>query len=591
MHNFAEQCLDMAHSMLGHNLGAIKQDGTIIPVEGESSRSDESGHAAMAIGEFYRATGETTLKTPQGQEFDLVDLAARCVTAQAFLDEEHENGLAYSALGLLAFGPAKDRNMVWERLLDPTREALDRRLLARSDYYDHFQGFNIAKSVTRFSIGLSKKDETGRLLDKYVERVAEFSSAGFVDDAPKTGIGGLFDISGVMALVFIRQALQLHANMHLRERKLPSLRTVAEKYLRMLPDMVRSDGLGWAFGNRIGAYGQMHLISLILQSMRDGWISEDQRPLYNDILRRLFQFFFMTYLDQENGYLVVRDAERETTPAHTSRIADYDGARYLCQWARLARSIGGTLAGPSVNNRSGGRYVIFDRSNKKEQGLFLYQDGESGLHVQLPLISSGKEVSSDNLAFPHCPGVFDWPVNRYIPVMVPELRFGEDRVVPCFYGKRCVTGMGLRKAIFFRYEQPDLITVDQRILPNLGSCKVTWSFLGRNVQSEFLFSVKTKTQLDSMRYMLPIAAPHSRYRLSTTFMLGAEGHRCSVIKDDFQAAWKDTVIVTDEPLYKTCYGKIHYLQVLERDHPLVMRPGQQYRLIINYEPDLVFAGE
>ena len=554
------------------------------------SRPDESGHAAMAIGEYFRATGETKLKTAQG-EYDLVDLAARCITAQAFLDEERENGLAYSALGLLSFGPAKDRNAVWERLLDPTREALDRRLLARTDYFDHLQCFNIAKSVARFSIGLSKKDETGRLLDKYIERVAEFSSAGFVDDAPKTGIGGMFDISGVMALVFIRQSLQLHANMHLRERKLPSLRTVAEKYLRMLPDMVRSDGLGWAFGRRIGAYGQMHLISLVLQAMRDGWIGEEQRPVYNDILRRLFQFFFMTYLDQENGYLVVRDSERETSQTHTSRIADYDGARYLCQWARLARSIGGSLAGPAAPVRNGGRYVIFDKGNKKEQGLFLYQDSESGLHVQLPLIGNGAKETSDYLAFPHCPGIFDWPVNRYLPVMVPELKFGNDVVLPCFYGKHCVTGMGLHKSIYFRYEQPEFITLDQRILPNLGNCKVTWSFQGRKVQSEFVFMVKSKTQLDSMRYVLPIAAPHSRYRLATTFALGQEGHRCSVIKDDFQAAWKNPEVVTDEPLYKTSFGKIHYLQVLERDHPLVMRPGQQYRLVIEYDPDIIFAGE
>ena len=45
-----------------------------------------------------------------------------------------ENGLAYAALGLLSFGPAKDRNPVWERLMDPTREQLDKLLLERSDY-------------------------------------------------------------------------------------------------------------------------------------------------------------------------------------------------------------------------------------------------------------------------------------------------------------------------------------------------------------------------------------------------------------------------------------------------------------------------
>ena len=44
---------------------------------GEEKRIDEPGHAALAIGEFYRATGETEL-----DGHDLIDLAARCITAQ-----------------------------------------------------------------------------------------------------------------------------------------------------------------------------------------------------------------------------------------------------------------------------------------------------------------------------------------------------------------------------------------------------------------------------------------------------------------------------------------------------------------------------
>ncbi len=75
MENFADQCLDMAQSILGHNLESISEQGTISPVAGENSRLDEPGHAALAIGEYYRATNETTLG-----EHDLVDLAARCVT-------------------------------------------------------------------------------------------------------------------------------------------------------------------------------------------------------------------------------------------------------------------------------------------------------------------------------------------------------------------------------------------------------------------------------------------------------------------------------------------------------------------------------
>ena len=117
MESFSKQCLDMARSMLCHNLGSIKQDGTITPFEGEVPRPDESGHAALAIGEFHRATGEVEL---DGK--DLIDLAARCITAQVFRDPPQENGLAYAALGLLSFGPSKERNPVWERLVDETRE-------------------------------------------------------------------------------------------------------------------------------------------------------------------------------------------------------------------------------------------------------------------------------------------------------------------------------------------------------------------------------------------------------------------------------------------------------------------------------------
>ena len=87
MHSFSEQCLDMARSMLAHNLESIQADGTILPANGEQARPDEPGHVAFALGEFYRATGETTLKG-----HDIVDLAARCITAQMFTEPAAENG-------------------------------------------------------------------------------------------------------------------------------------------------------------------------------------------------------------------------------------------------------------------------------------------------------------------------------------------------------------------------------------------------------------------------------------------------------------------------------------------------------------------
>jgi len=572
----------MARSMLGHNLDAIQPDGTLLPISGEQSRPDEPGHVAFALGEYYRGTGEATLKN-----YDLVDLAARCITAQMFTEPAAENGLAYASLGLLAFSPSKERNPVWERLVDETKLRIDKALLHRSDYDNHWQAFNVAKAVARFSFGLSKKDETSRLIERLVERINATSSTGFFDDAAH-GFGGNFNLYGVMTFAFIRSALQLHSNPGVRDRKLPTLRTYAEKYIKLMPDLVRADGLGWAFGRAAGAYGQMHCISLILQGLRDGWIADDQKPKYFDLLRRLFLFFYQTYLDQEHGFLDLRDTERTAYTTHTTRMANFDAARYLCQWARLAKTVqmpSGT-ARPAEPARTVGRFVIFDKSNRKEQGLFLYRDAASGLHFQLPLVSSGTTLTADSLAFPHCPGVFDWPNNVYLPVMLPELTFGEHVTLPAFYGKNCVTGLGLRNSLYFRYEQPELISTKEEIVKNLGNAKVQWNFSGAKISCEFAYTVKQQVTLDKFRYALVIASPHSKYRVGGSPVLGAAGHRCGVLKNDFQAAWQETEVVTADASYRTNYGKIHYLQMLVRDHPLVMRPGQVYRLAVEFDPDI-----
>ena len=584
MHSFSEQCLDMARSMLGHNLASIQPDGTVLPANDEASRPDEPGHVAYALGEYYRGTGETTLKG-----YDLIDLTARCVTAQMFTEPPAENGLAYAALGLLCFGPSKERNPVWERLVEETQVRIDKQLLHRSDYDNHWQAFNVAKAVARFSMGLSKKDETSRLIERLVDRVNQTSSAGFFDDSVH-GLGGNFNLYGVLTFVFIRSALQLHANSGVRDRKLPTLRTYVEKYIRMMPDLVRADGLGWAFGSAAGAYGQMHCISLILQGLRDGWIPDDQKTKYFDILRRLFLFFYQTYLDQDQGFLDLRDVERTAYEKHTTRMANFDAARYLCQWARLAKAVQMPPGAPKIEApRTSGRFVIFDKGNRKEQGLFLYRDAESGLHLQIPLVSCGRHLSSDALPFPHCPGIFDWPNRVYLPVMLPELTFGDQVTLPAFYGKNCVTGLGLRNSFYFRYEQPDLINTKEEIVRNLGSVKVQWTFTGSKIACEFAYTVRQQVTLDKFRYVLVIAAPHSRYRVNGALALGPQGHRCSVARDDFQATWQETEVVSADPTYRTNYGKIHYLQYLVRDHPLIMRPGQVYRLAVNFEPDVTHA--
>ncbi|HCJ12363.1 MAG: hypothetical protein A2Y14_03155 [Verrucomicrobia bacterium GWF2_51_19] len=572
----------MARSILGHNLQFICEDGTVTPVEGEVSRLDEAGHAALTLGEYFRSTRETTL-----HGFDLLDLSARCITAQAFAEGD-DTGLGYAALGLLSFGPAKDRNEVWERLLEPTRKMIDKRMLTRTDTFGHKQAFNIAKAVARFSMGLSKKDETSKLIDLFIQRINEGSTGGFVDDTVGEGLPGVFDVMGLAAFIFIRQALDSHTNMHLREHKLPSLRTFVEKYIKLMPDIVRSDGLAWAYGGYIGVYGQMFCISLILQGLRDGWIAPQQQYIYMDLLRRMFHYFFMTYLDQEHGVLIIRDEERNMPEAFTSRIVNFDAARFLCQWARLAKSIDNPMLNKPVPGKTGGRYVNFNKHSQREQGLFLYQNASTGLHVQLPLVASGGRKNSDYLAFPHCPGVFDWPVDSYLPILMPELTFGDKVTIPSYYGKHCVAGMGLRQSFYFRYEQPDLITVDEKIVPNIASCKVSWTF-GEKVVCDFVYTVKSPLQMDRMRYVIALGAPHSHYRINTTFTLGEGSVGAVVVKDDFSAEWKPIQVVTEDPHFRTYYGKIHYLQVLERDHPLILRPGKSYRLTIELQPDIIMA--
>ena len=580
MQNFANQCLDLARAILGHNLGSINPDGTITPVEGESVTKEESAHALAAIGEFYRATHETVL-----QNFDLVDLAAKCLKHQ--IESEPDNrALAYSALGLLAFGPAKKRNLVWEKLDEKTHDDLDKRLLARTEETGIMKAFNIAKSVARYSMGLSKKDETGRLIDDFLASIQDSSTNGYFSDDNGHGMPGVFDLSALMSFIFIRQSLKMHVNLALCERKLPSIRTFAEKLIKLLPDLVRSDGLGWAYGRGVGIYGQIYCISIILQFLRDGWISSDKMPVYLDLLRRLFQYFFGTYVDPENGNLVVNDAERRTLPSQTTRIVSFDTARYLCQWSRLTSLLGLSLNVPVFPIKTGGRFVTFDKSNAKEQGVFIYQNSSTGLHIQLPLIGGRGKVESDVLAFPHCPGVFDWPVNLYLPVLIPELTIQGIKTVPSFYGKRCTTGLGLKGTLFFSYEQPELISHEEKIVPGWGSCKVTWKFSDTAILADFAYKFKQPLTIGSFKYVIPLSMPHSTHHLEHSFTLGENSLQASVLKDDFGATWTNIQEVYQDPIYKTYYGKICYLQVLERKTPLNVKPGKEYRLQIELTPDI-----
>jgi hypothetical protein len=591
MQNFASQCLDQTKALLKLNLGSISADGSVTPVPGEVSRADEPGHAALAFGEYYRATGELTL-----DRNNIPEIVARTITAQVRLSNGSDNGMAFACLGLLAFGPTRERNPVWEILDEATRNLIDERLAVTGDHHDHVQAFDIAKAVCRFSFGLTKKDETGALVDRFVDRITAASTGGFHDDASRQSnpdnFGGAFDLYGVVALIFIRQALQLHANIQLRDSKLPKLRTHAEKYLRVILETVREDGLGWSFGRGIGSYGQMHCITLLLQALRDRWIAVDKEPLARDLVRRLYAHFFTTFFDAEHGLIVIRDGERDTIPGHTTRMANFDAARYLSQWSRLAKTVGGTMDvfRPAAKQAICRLYSL-DKTPRKEQGLLAYSDPTSGLHIVLPVLSNGSHKFSDSLAFPHMPGVMDWPANVYTSPFIPEYTIGDRVYTPSFYGKNLQVAMGTKAGTYhFRYEQPDLIDKDEKLSTGVASLKVDWELNGGRIVGRFTLIPKAAVTLENFRLVLPIAATHSRMTPGSALILGPESHRCEVLKDDFHGEWLETKVVSEDPKHRTCWGKMHFYQVLERNKPLALRVGTPYAFEIAFQPDVVRAG-
>ncbi|MDR1303307.1 MAG: hypothetical protein LBJ81_01650 [Puniceicoccales bacterium] len=583
MQNFAEQCLDIARSIAIHNLDYINGDGSIRAVDREELAGDEAAHVAFALGEFYRLTHEINFA-----EHNMIDLAAKVIAYQVTHMPRNSDWVGYVALALLSFGVVKERNAVWQKLPEEVRLKFDHLLMRRDELRPDGFACAIAKSVARHGLKLTKKDDIGKLVDRFLEYCEGHSTGGFFDSDGGKGMGGCFDVKGLYNLSFIRQALHLHTDSFVIERKLPSLRTHAEKYLRLIPDLMRQDGACWVYGSAVGAHGEMYCISVIIQALYDGWIPPDRQSLYLNIVLELFQNFFCHYIDQEQGYMVIRDGERSSGADGSSIRANFDAMRHLCQWSRLARKSAmhtGRIRRASAF-KPGNRLVIFDKNSKRESGLFIYRDGKTGMNLQLPLIGANGRADSDCLAFPHCPGVFDWPAGKYLPILQPELTIDGKRYIPSYYGKKLSTGLGPRRSVVFAYEQPELVTVEEEVALGIGSCRVAWTFSEERIMAEFTYVVRERTRVEQLRYMIALSAPHSVYG-ANNFALDAESLRAVVEHDDMLLAWQEIADVSENPEYRTYFGKIHYLQELSRSYPLIMHPGQSYKLAISFAPDVM----
>lgn len=582
MRNFADQSMDVAQLILGHSLEFIGENGLVVPFAGEMNLPEEPGHLAYAMAAYVETSGQDHFGSS-----DLTDEIARCVAAQFYFHGDNREGNTYALLALLMMGVNLERNGAWQRLLPETQQSIEKWLLERSEGADSEAISDLVRAIARYSFGFSKKDDTDRLLDDFILNLKKNASGGFFDAAQK-GMGGLFGMEGIRQFVLLREALQYHANAHVRERRLPALRTHAERYLRFIADLLRIDGSCWVFGRGAGFYGQLVTIAFLVFALADGWIEREKRSQYVDLISRLFQNFFMQHLDQDHGLVLIRDRERDICGDASSVQANFDAVRLLSIWSRFAASQKDALRSETApQNKSGGKYISFDRCNRKEQGLLLYSDGTSGLEIQLPLISGNGTGLSTYMAYPHCPGVFDGPVNSDLPVLLPELTINGVPSTPSFYGKNVSTGLGLKREFQFRYEQPDLISNREELLNNLCSCQVQWSFEGSKVQAEFLYRPQKAFTVEKFRYVIALAAPYSRWAVPGMLALGNKGLRPEVIQDDFQGDWFPLQSVEADVSLRTHLGKIHYLQIYGRELPLIMKPGRSYRFALAFSPDIV----
>jgi hypothetical protein len=294
----------------------------------------------------------------------------------------------------------------------------------------------------------------------------------------------------------------------------------------------------------------MYCISTVLQALRDRWIAPEKQSLYFNVVLDWFQKFFCHYIYQENGYIVIREDERFSGTEQSTIRAIFDAVRYLCQWSWLARK--GPINASRIRRVSafkpGNRSVIFDKNVKRESALFIYRDSKTGMNLHLPLIGGNGQANSDCLAFPHCPGLFDWPSGKYLPILQREQTIGGKRYIPSYYGKKLSTGLGSRKSIAFAYEQPELITVEEEIFPGLGSCRVAWTFSEEKMTSEFTYTVKERVWFESLPYMKALSAPHSlcgAHKLALDELsLGAV-----VEHDDMMLNWQQLREVVDDLEY------------------------------------------
>ncbi|MDR2576707.1 MAG: hypothetical protein LBC42_01505, partial [Puniceicoccales bacterium] len=326
----------------------------------------------------------------------------------------------------------------------------------------------------------------------------------------------------------------------------------------------------------------------IIAALSDAWIEPAQQPIYIDLLNRHFRNFFFQYVDQEDGSLRLSDNERGLPENASMARVNFAVAHQLSLWCHYA----GTLKEPFQCQKaqqlpSGSRFFSFSSGGKREQGLLVHRDEESGLAMQLPLVDGNSTESCAFLAYPHCSGIFEAPVQGYWPILVPELQIDGKLFTPSFYGKAIGAGIGSNREFQWHYEQPDLIDIEGHIHTGIASCKVQWNFQKTNVHAEFTYIPKKSLQLERFRYVVAIAMPHSQTMQDGIPQLdSAGGPWIKILQDDFLGDWQQPQDVSADQAMRTHSGKIHYLLAYIRMQPVSLQSGRNYRFSVALTPNV-----
>ncbi|MDR1435832.1 MAG: hypothetical protein LBI39_01320 [Puniceicoccales bacterium] len=573
MRNFAEQSLDIAQHIGGSLIGQIGEDGRIRELGADQpSELLQPGPMAHALAACV-AAGKSNENGGA-----LLDGSARCIAGQFLYHDRKEclAGCAHGALALMTLGLNRSRNEAWAKFPDAIRDRIGRWMRTKENVPLHMRPYAIVRSVVASGMGFSNADESEKLIEDYFKELLASPSGGFIDTALGDEQRGRYDASGLLQLLLLRETLQRHANVHVRERRMHDLRSCAVRYLRLLPHLLQGDGSSWTYGDPSGCLGTVCSCSAIVCALADGWIEPAQRESHLSLLGQLFRTFFFRHFDMESGNIILPQTANGRDPWELSSVETaFAVVHQLAIWNQFARNMREPFQSNGATATSeGGRFTMFESGAKGDRGLMLYGCGASGPSFQLPLVSppqrNGSTGIAHSAAFPHF-AEFSGGLSKFAkPPLLPVVTIGGKSYAPSFFGKNISTSLGASKCFQFRYEQPDVAALDGEVSSGILGCKVQWSFRHDEILGEFTYIPKKLERLERLDYLVPAYGPQNCGEKRTVRLVP------KILHDDFQGEWKSGQSRDANGIEMLSYGRMLHMQ---------LQPGSSYRFAVSLAID------